>query len=46
MSLALWQIDVMNIASFGQHKYVHVTADTYSYLMATPALNAQGQAVV
>lgn len=46
MSLALWQMDVMNIVSFGQHKYIHVMVDIYSHLMATPILNSQSQAIV
>lgn len=46
MSLALRQMDIMNIVSFGQHKYVHVMVDIYSHLMAIPILNSQSQAIV
>lgn len=46
MSLALWQMDIMNIVSFGQHKYIHVMVDIYSHLMAIPILNSQSQAIV
>jgi hypothetical protein len=36
-SLTLWQIDITNIPSFGQERYVHVVIDTYSgFVFASP----------
>ncbi|KAK4822302.1 hypothetical protein QYF61_013001 [Mycteria americana] len=37
-SLQLWQSDVTHIPEFGRHKYVHMSIDTYSYVVWATAM--------